>query len=83
MENVIIRNRKGASASYRANSARDLYATRMGEFVGQPLSAFVASVEADIPSVPGKGKLKGKAEPVTGWVAFLTGDNGPFQLSSK
>ncbi len=80
---LIIGTRKGVKANYRTDSARDLYAARMGTFVGQPLSAFIASVEADVPSVPGKGKLKGKAEPVSGWVAFLTGDNGPFQLTSK
>lgn len=80
---LIIRNRKGATANYRSGSARALYAERMDSFVGQPLSAFIASVEADVPSVPGKGKLKGKPEPVSGWVAFLTGDTGPFQLTSK
>ena len=80
---LVIRTRKGVKANYRTDSARDLYATRMGTFVGQPLSAFIASVEGDVPSVPGKGKLKGKPEPVSGWVAFLTGDTGPFQLTSK
>lgn len=64
----------------RANSARALYHARMADFVGKPLADFVASVAANPPSVPAKGKLAGKPEPVTGWVSWLT-RNGYYSVS--
>jgi len=46
----------------------------MAGFVGQPVSAFAAHVtsKGNCPSMPQTGKLVGKAEPVAGWVSFLT-----------
>lgn len=61
-----------AKFSGRATSARALYHARMGDFVGKPLADFVASCAANPPSVPSKGKLAGTAEPVKGWVSWLT-----------
>jgi len=52
--------------------ARALYSAAMQGFVGKPVSAFVAHVTANPPSMPAKGKLAGKPEPVAGWVSFLT-----------
>lgn len=64
----------------RATSARAQYHARMGQFVGKPLAAFVASCAANPPSTPAKGKLAGKQEPVSGWVSWLT-RNGYYSLN--
>lgn len=56
----------------RANSARALYHAAMLQFVGKPLAEFVAHCAANPPSMPAKGKLAGKPEPITGWVSWLT-----------
>lgn len=57
--------------AYRAESARDLYWQRIQKFDGKPLDSFKADVEKDVPSVPTKGKLKGKPEPVNGWISYF------------
>jgi len=64
----------------RQGSARALYHARMAAHVGQPLTAFVASCAANPPSMPTKGKLAGKPEPITGWVSWLT-RNGYFTVA--
>ena len=71
-----IQVRKGYKGSYRAGTARAAYQERMAQFVGKPLSAFVASCEEDCPALT----KKGTPEPVKGWITFLTGANGPFVL---
>lgn len=63
-------------AKFRTNSARELYFLRMEGLVGKPLSAFTDSVAADVPAMPGKGKLAGKPEPVKGWINFLAPADG-------
>ena len=54
--------------------ARAAWQGAMAGFTGQPVSAFVKHVTAkgNCPSMPTKGKLAGKPEPVAGWVSFLT-----------
>ena len=69
-----------AKATFRAKSARAEYHARMAEFVGKPLADFVASVAKNPPSKPTKGKLKGKPEPIQGWVSYLT-RNGFYIIS--
>ena len=69
-----------AKGNFRANSARALYHARMQQFVGKPLAAFVANVAANPPSMPTKGKLAGKPEPIQGWVKWLT-RNGYFTVA--
>jgi hypothetical protein len=59
--------------------ARAAWQGAMAGFVGKPVSAFVTHATANPPSMPTKGKLAGKPEPVAGWVTFLTvasGKNG-------
>ncbi len=68
------------AANFRANSARAAYHARMLQFVGKPLADFTASVAAETPSTPNKGKLKGKPEPVSGWVSYFT-RNGYFVIT--
>ena len=52
--------------------ARAAWHQAMAQFVGKPVAAFTAHVTANPPSMPTKGKLAGKPEPVAGWVSFLT-----------
>jgi hypothetical protein len=52
--------------------ARAAWQGTMASFVGKPVAAFAAHVTANAPSMPTKGKLAGKPEPVAGWVSFLT-----------
>ncbi len=68
------------AGNFRNGSARQLYHERMASFVGKPLADFVASCESSPPSTPNKGKLKGKAEPISGWVSYFT-TNGYFVIS--
>ena len=69
------------TAKFRTGSARELYYTRMGEFVGKPLADFVASVASNPPSMPTKGKLSGKQEPVQVWVNLLV-RNGYYNIAA-
>lgn len=57
---------------FRSESARDLYWQRIQKFNGKTLAAFKEDVAKDVPSVPTKGKLAGKPEPVTGWISWFT-----------
>ena len=72
-----IQARSGYKGAYRAGSARALYAERMAGFVGQPVAEFVASCESECP----QHTKKGTAEPIKGWITFLTAENGPFVIS--
>ena len=62
---------KGVTPNFRQGSARALYWQVMAAHNGKPLNAFVKAVAANPPSVPGRGKLKGKPEPVQGWVSYF------------
>ena len=63
---------KGAKVNFRAGSARAEYYARLAEFNNKPLADFIASCESNPPSMPTKGKLAGKPEPVSGWVSYFT-----------
>jgi hypothetical protein len=54
------------------SGARGAWVDRCKAFDGKPLAAFKASCEAEHPSTPNKGKLKGKLEPFSGWWSWLT-----------
>ena len=69
-----------AKPNFRAGSARALYYTAMQAHVGKPLAGFVQAVAANPPSMPTKGKLAGKAEPIKGWLSYFT-RNGYFTIS--
>ena len=67
-----------ANPAFKGNysGARAAYQAAMAGFIGKPVSAFVAHATANPPSMPKTGKLAGKAEPVAGWVSFLTKPSG-------
>lgn len=55
------------------SGARGTWCALMAGFVGKPVTAFTAHVaKAGHPTLPTSGKSTGKAEPVAGWVSFLT-----------
>jgi hypothetical protein len=58
-------------ANFRANSARANYYAAICSYNGKSVNAFAKHVAANPPSVPQRGKLKGKPEPVTGWVRWF------------
>lgn len=58
-------------ANFRANSARASYYEAISKFNGKSVESFAASVAKNPPSVPGRGKLKGKAEPIQGWIGYF------------
>lgn len=58
----------------KAGTARAQWLARLQAHNGKTLAAFVASVQASHPSVPTKGKLAGKLEPVGGWLSAFTGN---------
>lgn len=67
---------------YRANSARDLYFQRIQKYNGKDLEAFKEDIANNVPSTPTKGKLKGKPEPVTGWISYFVNE-GLVEIISK
>ena len=74
---AVIRANPEFKGTFRPGSMRAAYAERMASLAGQPLSAFVDSVAADCPALT----KKATAEPVKGWITYLTGDSGPFLVS--
>ena len=62
---------KETKVNFRAGSARDLYWQVLAAHDGKTVDAFVKAVAANPPSVPGRGKLAGKPEPVQGWLSFF------------
>ncbi len=73
---------KQPKCAYRTGSARALYWARIAKFNGKPLTELQASVQANPPSQPTKGKLTGKTEPLAGWVNFFV-RSGFVQVVSK
>ncbi|NOQ49144.1 MAG: hypothetical protein GQ553_00545 [Nitrosomonadaceae bacterium] len=72
-----IRANPDFKGTFRPGTMRAAYAERMASLSGQPLSAFVDSVADDCPALT----KKNTAEPVKGWITYLTGENGPFLVS--
>ena len=68
----VIQVTPNVKTNFRPGSARALYWQAVQAHNGKPLAAFVASVAANPPSTPQRGKLKGKPEPVAGWVSWFT-----------
>ena len=66
-----IKINKTVKANFRANSARAKYYEILAAHNGKSLDSFVKAVTKNPPSVPGRGKLKGKPEPVQGWVSYF------------
>ena len=62
---------KETKVNFRAGSARALYYEALAAHNGKSVESFVKAVTANPPSVPGRGKLAGKQEPVTGWLSFF------------
>ncbi len=74
---AVIRENPEFKGTFRPGSMRAAYAERMAGLVGHTLSDFADSCAADCPALT----KKGGAEPVKGWVTYLTGENGPFLVS--
>ena len=71
MANQNIKLVPGVKANFRPGSARALYYAAIQAHNGKSVNAFAKHCAANPPSVPGRGKLKGKQEPVTGWVSYF------------
>lgn len=62
---------KGVKANFRTGTARAEYFDAICKFNGKPIGDFVKACAANPPSTPRSGKLKGKQEPVQGWVSYF------------
>lgn len=62
---------QGVKTNFRQGSARALYWAAVQAHNGKTVKQFTASVAANPPSMPKRGKLKGKQEPVTGWLSWF------------
>ena len=60
---------------FRKNSARALYWQRIQKFNGKALKDFTDDCGVNPPSMPLKGKLAGKPEPVAGWINWFVSQN--------
>ena len=59
------------TGDFQEGSARARWYKRLVDFNGRPVETFIASVEDAPPSTPETGPLKGKLEPVAGWLRFF------------
>lgn len=66
-----IKINKDAKINFRKGSAREAYYERLAKFNGKTVEAFAKDVAANPPSMPKRGKLAGKPEPVTGWISWF------------
>ena len=57
---------------FRANSARSAYYDAIVKFNGKSVDSFAKAMAKSPPSYPKRGKLKGKPEPIQGWISFFT-----------
>ena len=80
MANQTINLVKGVKANFRQGSARALYWAVIQQYNGKSVNAFAKAVTASPPSTPNRGKLKGRQEPVTGWVSYFV-RNGYITIS--
>lgn len=80
MGNQTIKVNKKVKANFRPGSARAAYYAAIVKADGQTVAAFTKACTANPPSTPGRGKLKGKAEPTAGWVSWLV-RNGYISVS--
>lgn len=71
MDNHKITVVKQPEKAYRTGSARDLYWERIQQYKGKTVKALRDSVEKEPPSTPKRGKLAGKPEPLSGWLAYF------------
>lgn len=67
---------------FRSESARDLYWQRIKKFNGKPLASLEKSVAESPPSMPKKGKLAGKQEPLSGWLSYFK-NQGLISIETK
>lgn len=66
-----IKVNKDVKANFRTGTARDLYYQAICSHNGKTVETFAKAVAENPPSLPTKGKLAGKPEPVSGWVKFF------------
>lgn len=57
--------------NFRKGSARAAYYKVLAAHNGKSVESFTKAVTSQIPSTPSKGKLKGKQEPVAGWIGWF------------
>ena len=68
---AVIQVQRQPAKAFRTGSARDLYWLAVQAHNGKPVAELVASVKAAPPSVPGRGKLAGQQEPLSGWLSWF------------
>ena len=68
----IIKVIKEPKKPFKTNTARQLWWLMVRKFHGKTVAQFSEAVTVKAPSQPARGKLQGKTEPVSGWLAFFT-----------
>ena len=71
MATQVIKVNTSVKVNFRAGSARALYWAVVAAHNGKSVNVLTKALTAAPPSVPQRGKLKGKQEPVTGWVSYF------------
>ena len=67
-----IKINKTTKVGFRKGSAREAYYLLLLLHDGQTVDSFVVAAKAKVPSKPKAGKLKGKPEPIQGWLGWFT-----------
>jgi len=78
-----IKINKKATPNFRPNSARAKYYEVLAAHDGKELNSFVEAVAKNPPSVPARGKLQGKPEPVQGWISWFVRNGYATIATSK
>ena len=71
MANQVIKVNPKVKANFRQGTARAAYYQAVVAYNGKSVNAFAKHCAANPPSTPNRGKLKGKQEPVTGWLSWF------------
>ena len=67
---------------YKIGTARSQYWLTVKTYNGKTVAQLQQAVTANPPSQPTRGKLAGKTEPLSGWLAFFTRE-GLLQFVAK
>ena len=67
---------------YKIGTARSQYWVTVKQYNGKSVQALQQAIAKQAPSQPKRGKLAGKTEPLSGWLAFFSRE-GLLQIVAK
>jgi len=80
MATPTIKINQKVKGNFRQGSARAQYYAMVVKYNGKTVKQLATACKAKPPSVPKVGKLKGKQEPLNGWLSYFV-RNGYISIS--